>query len=309
MTALESVAFRALGTTAALFVTDTEQLPRGRAILEEELAAIDLACSRFRPDSELSRVNRAAGSVLPVSELFLEAVQVGLDGARATGGLVDPTVGRAMGAIGYDRDFESIGRPAASKAPRGAGFSSDWTSVRVDHDAGTVEVPPGAALDLGATAKALAADRAARRIHDALGGGVLVSLGGDISTAGTAPAGGWIIRVADDHAGRIGGPGQSVTITDGGLATSSTTVRRWATDAGDRHHIVDPRTGSSATEVWRTVSVAGSSCVDANVASTAAIVQGPTAPGWLAQLDLPSRLVARTGKVVRVAGWPAAVPA
>ena len=308
MSLLASDAFPALGTTAALFVTEPAGLESGRRILEDELAAIDRACSRFRPDSELSRLNRAEGRPVQASELFLEAVDTALKAAHATSGTVDPTIGGTLRAIGYDGDFPTIGREPSRRLHVRTTLVRGWRVVRADRGSRTVQLPRGVELDLGATAKALAADRAARRIQRAVGGGVLVNLGGDLSIAGGAPAGGWLVHVTDDHATPAGTAGQTIRLLGGGLATSSTTVRRWATADGTRHHIVDPRTGDSAAEAWRTVSVAAGSCVDANVATTAAIIWGRTAPIWLIGLSLPSRLVAKDGRVIRVGGWPEEVP-
>jgi FAD:protein FMN transferase len=299
---LASVSFPALGTTASLFVTETGAIVRARCLLEDELSAIDRACSRFRPDSELSRVNAADGRPFKASDSFLEALEVALRAARLTGGDVDPTVGRAMRAIGYDRDFEAVlsdPSPAAPSAP-----VAGWQNVHLDRAAGTVRLGSGVQVDLGATAKALAADRAARRIADALGVGTLVNLGGDVSAAGDAPPAGWPVRVTDNHRDGDAAGGQTVAVGAGGLATSSTTVRQWGATGKRRHHIVDPRTGISARVVWRTVSVAASSCVDANIASTAAIVRGESAPEWLAARGLPGRLVGVDGETVRLGGWP-----
>ena len=132
----------------------------------------------------------------------------------------------------------------------------------------------------------------------------MVDLGGDIAVAGHAPAGGWPVRVTEDHAAGFEAAGQTISIVAGGVATSSTTVRRWAGARRDLHHILDPRTGEPASETWRAISVAAASCLDANTASTAAVVHGAGAPQWLERLRLPARLVARDGEVVRVAGWP-----
>jgi FAD:protein FMN transferase len=308
MSPVSSESFPALGTSAAVFVTEATGLDRARRVLERELASIDRACSRFRPDSELSRVNRAEGRSTPATPLFLEAVAVALDAARATDGLVDPTVGRTLRAIGYDRDFAAIARPLDRPLRVRATAVAGWRAVRLDWRARTVQLPRGVELDLGATAKALAADRAARRAQVAIGGGVLVNLGGDLSIAGEPPPQGWLVYVTDDAGGALEA-GQTVRVSDGGVATSTTTVRRWTTADGSRHHIVDPASGDSAAEVWRTVSVAAGSCVDANIASTAAVVRGEAAPEWLARLGLPSRLVAREGRVVRVGGWPEEIPA
>jgi thiamine biosynthesis lipoprotein len=178
-----------------------------------------------------------------------------------------------------------------------------WRAVHVDRESQTVRIPPGAELDLGATAKALAADRAAKEVFRALGCGVLVDLGGDISVAGPAPPGGWSIGISDDHREDEPHADETVSIGSGGLATSSTTVRQWTAGRQRCHHIVDPRTGASARVVWRTVSVAAGSCLDANAASTAAIVRGGGAPAWLGLLRLPSRLVRADGQVVRLCGW------
>ncbi len=197
MNGLSSISFPALGTTAALFVVDPRSLAASRAVLEQELEAIDRSCSRFRSDSELSRLNAAAGHWVKVSDGFLAALQVGLRAARLTDGAVDPTVGRAMRAIGYDRDFASI----SAKRTSGA-VVPGWQTIQVDGSSGTVRLPLGVELDLGATAKALAADRAADRIGKELKAGVLVNLGGDIATAGTPPPGGWRVTIGDDHRDR-----------------------------------------------------------------------------------------------------------
>jgi len=180
-----------------------------------------------------------------------------------------------------------------------------WRSVELDPAAGQARLRDGARLDLGATAKAWAADRCAELIAGQVGVGVLVSLGGDIAVAGPAPGGGWQVRVTDDHAAGPDAPGQTVAITEGGLATSSITVRAWRSGGQPVHHIIDPATGGPARTCWRTVSVAAGTCVDANTASTAAIIRAEGAPGWLAGAGLPARLVRPDGTAVTTAGWPA----
>jgi thiamine biosynthesis lipoprotein len=295
-----SARWPALGSTAGVFVTNASAIASARALLDAELERIDRACSRFRPDSELSRLNAVEGRPVQASPLFLEAVEAGLHAAHLTGGAVDPTVGRAIRAIGYDRDFRALRRegPPATRAP-----VAGWRVVQLNRRAGTVRLPPGVELDLGATAKALAADRAAAEIFRTLRCGVLVDLGGDISVAGPAPPGGWSIGISDDHRDEGSNPDEAVSISSGGLATSSTTVRRWIAGREPCHHIVDPRTGTSARVVWRSASVAAGSCLHANTASTAAIVRGGAAPAWLGGLRLPSRLVRADGQIVRLCGW------
>jgi thiamine biosynthesis lipoprotein len=131
-----------------------------------------------------------------------------------------------------------------------------------------------------------------------------VSLGGDVAVAGSAPEGGWSIRIAEWHGADPYEPGPSVSIADGGLATSSTTIRTWQRGQDRLHHVINPSTGWSADVVWRTVSVAASTCVGANVAATASIIRGERAPHWLAELGLPARLVRADGSALVVGGWP-----
>ncbi|MFC0532715.1 FAD:protein FMN transferase [Phytohabitans kaempferiae] len=292
-------AFSALGTTAVLLVTDGAALAEGERLLRADLAEVDAAYSRFRDDSEIVRLGAYEGRPAPVSPLLAGALYAALRAAEATDGLVDPTVGQTMIDLGYDRDFALVGAASGpAPAPRPA---PGWWRVRLDSEAGEVVVPRGVRLDLGSTGKAYAADRAAARIA-ALGCGVLVSLGGDLATAGPAPEGGWLVGVGDDH--RAAAPGDPVvTIRSGALATSSVAVRAWRRAGRAVHHIVDPRTGDLPAPVWRTVSVAARSCVDANAAATAAIVRGEGADAWLDGARLPARLVGHDGGVVTVGGW------
>ncbi|MEZ0090758.1 FAD:protein FMN transferase [Streptacidiphilus sp. EB129] len=299
-------AFPVFGTTAELLVADPDQLDLALRTLRAELDAIDAACSRFRPDSELSLANANAGTAVTVGPLLAEALDVAWQVAEASGGLVDPTVGAALVGLGYDRTFaslrpEGLGPPVTAAAP---GLRSvDWAPARR-----RLRLPPGAALDLGATAKAWAADRAARLVAEASGCGVLVNLGGDLATGGEAPEGGWRIAVADDHrAPRPDSP--VVCVHGGGVATSGTAVRSWERAGQRLHHIVDPRTGRNPAPFWRTVTVAAGSCVQANGAATAALVLGPDAPAMLRESGLPARLVHVDGGVVPVCGWPQDAPA
>jgi thiamine biosynthesis lipoprotein len=270
-------------------------------VVERELAEFDRTCSRFRSDSELVLLNRGRGTQ-PVGRRLYEAIAVALGAAAATDGLVDPTVGRSLRLAGYDRDFEAIRRRARCNVrfvPAGG-----WRHVDVDEERRTVTLPRGVELDLGATAKALAADRTAAAAAASTGAGILVGLGGDVAVAGPPPPGDWPVRVVEDHAA-VDARGVVVSLVEGGLATSSTTVRRWRAGATELHHILDPQTGEPARSRWRTASVAAASCVDANVASTAAVLLGERATGWLTARRLPARLVDTSGAVVTVAGWPA----
>jgi thiamine biosynthesis lipoprotein len=272
-------------------------------VVEAEIAEIDRACSRFRPDAELLALNAAAGRSMVVSPTLFAALEQAVRAARITDGRVDPTLGSRLCELGYDRDFASVppvGPPLAMRVRR----LGDWSRVKLDPATRSVELPAGVALDLGATAKALCADRAATAAARATGTGVLVSLGGDIALAGESPEGGWVVRVCDDHRAPDVGPVEDVAIVGGGLATSSTTVRQWCRGPDDLHHVLDPGTRRPAEVVWRTATVAASSCLDANIASTASLILGRTAPAWLAEQGLAARLVRADGTVVALGGWP-----
>lgn len=302
---VDEAEWRALGTGVRLVVLDGD-LSAARGAVEQVLAEADRAYSRFRLDSELSSVNAQSGRAVTVTPVLARAIEGALEAARRTGGAVDPTVGRAMRLIGYDRDF---GLLADSNRPLELLLEPvpGWTTVSFDGRRRTVRVPRGVELDLGSTGKGLAADLAATRALAVAGpgAGVLVSLGGDVATAGGAPVGGWRILVVDDSATPPDGNGELIAIDHGAVATSSTTVRRWQSSSGvNVHHIVDPRTGLPALTPWRTVSVVAGTAELANAASTAAIVMGDDAPDWLRDHGLAARLAMDDSEVIRLGGWP-----
>jgi thiamine biosynthesis lipoprotein ApbE len=298
------VEFPALGTTAVVVVAGSDgDIDAAVEAVEAQIAVVDSACSRFRDDSELTKLNTAGGAAFTASPVLLDALEVALRAARLTDGLVDPTVGAAMRVLGYDRDFAQV--PATGPPLRvTVGPVPGWRAVSIDRSAGTARVPAGVTLDLGATAKAWCADRAAASAALAARSGVLVSLGGDVAVAGAPPAGGWRVRVTEHHGAGDDAAGQTVAIANGGLATSGRTARRWQRGGQELHHLIDPATGSSAIGPWRTVSVVAGSCVDANSASTAAIILGDAAPAWLEARGLAARLVRADGEIVRTRGWP-----
>jgi thiamine biosynthesis lipoprotein len=306
--------WRALGTYVQLVVSHADRLDAARALAVALLDAVDLAYSRFRDDSELAAVNRAAGTRVPVSALFLDALRAGITAAHETDGLVDPSLGRSLVALGYDADLDAVrARPAHQGTgpadlptmipPRRGG----WREVELDADAGTVRIPLDVALDLGATGKAFAADLIAARIAAHVGVDCIVSLGGDVAVGQTRlgveyP---WQVAVSErpDDA-----PDETITLPRGGLATSSTTVRAWTHAGRAVHHLLDPATGRPVDRCWRTVSVTAPSCLAANTASTAAIVLGDAAPQWLTARGLAARLVDTTGTVTWTGAWPRLEP-
>jgi thiamine biosynthesis lipoprotein len=292
------------GGQAVVVTAVPEAINAARTLVHAETTAMDAACSRFRPDSELSRVNARSGESVQVGPLFAEVVRAAMRAAAATDGDVDPTCGAGLEAIGYDRDIEVLREDDVRVVVHEYLPAPGWRSVEWNPDSRMLRMPPGCRLDFGAVAKALAADRAVAAVAAQLGTGVLVSLGGDIATAGSGPEQGWRIRVTDDHREGESVPGQTISVTGGALATSSTTVRRWQGQSGPLHHVLDPRTGRPADSCWRTVSVTAATCVDANTAATAALLRGESAPTWLDGLNLPARLVRHDGSVRTVGGWP-----
>lgn len=277
-----------------------------RRVVADLMAEVEVCASRFRRDSDLERLNCGHGTLLPVRPLTVRLVERALEAAAATDGACDPTVGAHLLAAGYDDDIEAVRtRPPAAYAvapeldpPRAA---ANWRAVRVDRDLGRIGIPEGLRLDLGATAKAWTADEAAARVHASLGLPALVAVGGDVAVAGGGPA--WPVLVSEHE----GGPGTVVTLGHGGLATSSTQGRRWSTPAGERHHVIDPRTGEPTAGAFRTASVLGGSCVEANALATAALVWGDDAPDRLAGRS--ARLVRHDGLVVTTGTWNLAVAA
>ena len=301
---LERADWRALGTNAHLLVLDGD-LAAARAAVERLLDDVDRTYSRFRPDSELMRLQAAPGRSGRVSPLLWQAITTAIAVARDTDGAVDPTIGRAIRIVGYDDDFSRLaGRDAAIHIELGP--VPGWQVVHLEERTRTVRIPVGVELDLGSSGKALASDLAAAVARDAApDGGVLVSLGGDIATSGRAPDGGWRILASEDSETPADAGGDVIAIESGAIATSSTTVRRWRAGGGvDRHHLIDPHSGAPVESPWRTVIVAADACVTANAAATAAIVLGERGLDWLEGRRLPARLVGQDGGVVSICGWP-----
>jgi thiamine biosynthesis lipoprotein len=250
------------------------------AAIRDVFERYDATFSRFRDDSELSRLNAARGGSM--STLFASVLEVALWAAAETGGLVDPTVGVAVLAAGYDRDFA---RGLDCDAVPGAPAPGDHRRVR--RLGPVLSLPRGVQLDLNGVVKSLAVDRAAALLD----GDGFVSAGGDLATRGPVDV------------SLSGGDAVSVT---GGLATSGTTRRRWQRAGRLQHHLIDPRTGAPSRGAWAEVTVCASSCLAADVAAKAALLLGDGGPAWLDGRALPGRLVRDDGAVVETSRWRAA---
>lgn len=286
-----------------LTVTRPEALAPAKQHVVALMADVALAADRFTPHSDISRVNDAAGRLVPVGGRTIALIDIALDAAAESGGAVDPTIGAHVVRAGYADDISAVRDrlvvPDDTPLPQ-----ADWTQVRVDHTLSRIGIPAGLRLDLGATAKAWTADVAAHAIAASLGTGVLVEIGGDVSVAGSK-ATPWQVHVSE----RTGEAGQPVGLERGGLATSSTIARTWRTPDGDAHHLIDPRTGRPARGPWRTVTAWAPSAVQANTATTAALVLGDEAVAYLDELGTAARLVDHEGHVHTVGAWPAVAKA
>jgi FAD:protein FMN transferase len=299
--ALPTLIWSAWSCTVRLVVGDEAVLQGAAGDLISLMQRVDAAASRFRTDSDLSWANLNHGRPIAVSRMLIDLIDGALEGARCSDGALDPTVGADLRRLGYDRDILLVGHSAERPRRPHAGLSLSrptWRQVRVDRGAGLLTVPIGAILDLGATAKAQTADLAAEAIHRHYGCDVLVEIGGDLAVAGVKSD--WQIAVAE----RNGEADQQISLHSGGLATSTTMVRRWQHGSEIVHHIVDPATGRPAAGPWRTASVAAATALQANVCSTAAIVLGDRAPAWLEQQSVAARLVGTDGTVHLVGDWP-----
>jgi len=303
------VTFPAFGTTVGVWVTEPECLPVAESLLRDWVDVVDRSCSRFRPDSDLSRANAAAGTPVAVDATLLDAVDVALLMREVTGGWYDPMLGTAVIAAGYDRPFDEIRRTAPGRRQRAA-RPLPGAQVVVDREAGTLTVPEGVQLDLGGTAKGWAVDVALTLVRHHLSAegadaGVCVSAGGDLSVAGPSPGGdGWTVHIAEGMDVPAGDGDPLLRLDSGAVATSGALRRRWRIGDVELHHLIDPRTGEPGASMWHMATVLAPTCAEADAAATAAWLMGSAAPAWLERLGYAGRLVGRDGEAVVVGDLP-----
>jgi thiamine biosynthesis lipoprotein len=272
----EPYAFRSMGCDVVVVGACASE----RLAIERLFGERERIFSRFDPDSELNRVNAAAGKPVRVSRVFAELLGVALEAARETGGLVEPTLGAELEAAGYDTDFSLL-----EDDPHPPGTVEPRRRVAVRLVERSVVVPKGVRLDLNGVVKG-------RTVDDALAllkGKGFVSAGGDLAVHGTFVA-------ARPRGGTI-------SLVRGALATSGTDRRRWLRGGRTQHHLIDPSTGAPASSPWEQVTVCGLSCVGADIAAKAAFLLGPAGPAWLDVRGLPGRFVACAGDVVVNRAW------
>jgi FAD:protein FMN transferase len=273
--------FRAMGCEIVVAGAGEPELLAVRELFAER----DRVFSRFRPDSELNRVNGAAGSPTLVSRRFGETVRCALAVAEQTAGLVDPTVGASLVALGYGGDFADLGDDPAP--PAAVGPAPGWR--RVELSGRLLRIPPGCVLDLNGIVKSATVDEAAALLP----GSGFVSAGGDLA-----------VRGGTDVALPAGG---AVRVVRGGIATTGIDRRRWRRGGAWYHHLIDPATGLPARSPWREVTASGASCLDADVAARAALLAGAAGPGWLDERGVPGRFVGEDGHVTANRTWTAMV--
>jgi thiamine biosynthesis lipoprotein len=267
--------------------TDVELLLHGDPAVfesaEQEVHRLEHVFSRFRPDSELSRLNAARRAI--VSRELFDVVEAALVARELTGGRFDPTVHNALVAAGYDRTFDAVGSAAAAQPPASC-CGAVWTDAEARH----VELAAGVRLDLGGIAKGYIVDRLCDLIEPC--GPCLVNAGGDLAVRGLHAGEPWPVAV------ELAGGSMVVTVAEGALATSGVDRRRWIQGGAEQHHLIDPRTSRPAETDLLRVTVAAATAIEAEVWAKALLLAGETAAAAeAAALELPCVLVTADGRV------------
>lgn len=285
-------AFEAMGTSVECLL-DAEGSPESRGALEAaeaEFRRLEDIFSRFRPETELSRLNEAGS--LEVGPEMLEVTELALAARVRTGGRFDPTVHDALVAAGYDRPFAQLG-DAASAGPNGE--YPGGGAISIDWDLSLIELGEGVHLDFGGIAKGYTVDRACDVLDPS--GPCLVNAGGDLAIRGVPAEGAWAVGV-ETAEGTV-----TLGLERGAIATSGTDRRRWGRPGDERHHLIDPGTGRPAESDIVRVTVAAGTAVDAEVFSKALFLAGSSAATAEAdRLGIPSVFVTRIGRTLTAGG-------
>jgi thiamine biosynthesis lipoprotein len=293
--------FRAMGTSVTVVLPEPDAALT--PVVEELFSSWEAALSRFRPESELSRLNASADRSVRVSWLLLNVIEAALRAARATDGVFDPALEPMLRALGYDRTFDDL--PSDGPTPTPARPGGAWRAIEVNRDAGTVRLPSGCALDLGGIAKGMAVDAAVAELARRGVSSAVVEAGGDLAVAGLPPGSpAWPVALEGLDGQR------DVAIVSGALATSGVSRRSWLRGGLEQHHLLDPRTGAPAmNELW-SVTAAALSCAQAEVAAKSAFVLGRAAGAQLLlRLGISALLVGRDGSERLVGPWADQPPA
>lgn len=269
------------------------------AAAHERIDELEARWSRFRPDSEISRLNRAHGHPVLVSADTIHAVSAAIDAWRATAGRFDPTVLPALVAAGYDRDFAALDPAADLDARATPPFAAapGCGGIVIDPLVSAITLPPGVAIDLGGIGKGLAADLVVGELMHAGAAGACVNAGGDLRVRGEPPSGeSWVVGV--EHL-----PEVHLALAEGAVATSSSFKRRWQHGGSRYHHLLDPRQGVPAHAGLAAVTVIAGTAAEAEVLTKAAFVAGvDRASAIIERAGATGLLVTDRGLMIRVAG-------
>jgi thiamine biosynthesis lipoprotein len=284
--------FRAMGTDVhlAVLADDPTLLIDARRRIDE----LEDRWSRFRPDSLLSRLNRADGEGLLLDPETFDLLTAAVEAWSRTGHRFDPTVFDAVIRAGYDRTFDEIGTgsgPAPDPVPLPSSPTPGCAGIELDPVLLRVTLPPGTHLDLGGIGKGRTADLVAEELVRSGARSVLVNLGGDLRIAGEVPAGGSFTVAVEDPLD-LARSAAVVRLGPGALATSSRARRRWTVDGEERHHLIDPATGAPARSGVAAVTVIADTAMEAEVLAKAALVAGlQEGTGLLADAAVDALLV------------------
>jgi FAD:protein FMN transferase len=290
--------FNAMGTRISTLLPDT-LADAGFGLVRSLFEHWEQTFSRFRPESELSNVNDLAGRSVVVSPLFLHVLETALEAARSTDGIYDPTLLHQLVGAGYDRSFDRLPnrRPATRHLPSSGGA---WRSIEVDRPQHSVTLPEGVGLDFGGIAKGMAVDAALDRVVALGAPQAAVEAGGDLRVHGSPPGqAGWTVAI------QLCSGFETITLSEGALATSSVARRRWLLGGTPRHHLLDPRSGESTDNGLWSVTVAAPRCAQADVAAKAAFILGPRhGAEFLIRCRLDGLFISQGGERRPVGSWP-----
>ncbi len=267
-----------MGTTVSLLLPE-QRAHDGKRAVQALFAEWEETLSRFRPDSELSRLNGQAGRPVAVSPLLYHVLQTALSAAESTEGAYDPSMLYQIADLGYDRTFDELmattgdgagpsGRASAGESP--ARPRAGWRQIKLDRERGEVTLPEGVGVDFGGIAKGLAVDESLVRLRLIGIEAAMVNAGGDLAVRGLPPRlDCWPVVVQGiDRA-------WTIPLRNGAIATSGIARRHWLQGNAERHHLLDPGTGMPARSgLWAVSAVAGV-CGQAEVAAKTAFIRGP----------------------------------
>ena len=291
--------FKAMGTTISLFLPQDAGQTHDQAVMDL-FATWEATLTRFHAESELSRLNQHAGAFTIVSPLLFAVVSAALAAAHATDGIYDPTLLPQLRQAGYDRSFDQIAHQQPSMnnptSPGGA-----WRTMRLDAAAHSIFLPTDAQIDLGGIAKGMAVDAAMGLLQARDVDAALLNAGGDLGAIGLPPTlDHWPVAVPD---------GSVISLRSGAMATSGKTRRHWWQGDLARHHLIDPRTGTSAQSALQTVTVVADQCMQAEVAAKVAFILGiDAALAFLVEHHLEGVLWLDDLTTVMTDGWPHPIP-